>query len=197
MSKFHIRGDGTVGQCYASVKDCPLGVNLHFSTEEDANKVSQLIMENQFGVILPMSADEAKLKEAEIPREEQASYNRFKVYNNEIYAFDEEKEALAKTGIKKLNERKFELEFILRKVSDEPTAKLEDVEKIKDNIKFVDEKIALRKDQYKQKKRKSEARELERIKSKRIELAKADELRLTRESNYDSHSGNDYGDSSG
>ena len=80
MSKFHIRGDGTVGQCYASVKDCPLGVNLHFSTEEDANKVSQLIMENQFGVILPMSADEAKLKEAEIPREEQASYNRFKVF---------------------------------------------------------------------------------------------------------------------
>lgn len=50
MAKFHIKKDGTPGQCHALKGSCPLGgVDSHFETSEAAQVSSQNRLESQFG----------------------------------------------------------------------------------------------------------------------------------------------------
>ena len=51
MAKFHIKKDGTPGQCRAKAGNCPLGgADSHFETEGAALEASQKILEKKFGL---------------------------------------------------------------------------------------------------------------------------------------------------
>lgn len=65
MSKFHIKKDGTVAQCKATKGSCPYGENRHFDSEEMANRVSQLMMEEKHKIL----GDDRQNKEAVNNRE--------------------------------------------------------------------------------------------------------------------------------
>ena len=50
MTTYHIKQDGTPGVCRAKAGNCPLGgTSLHFDTAEQAEHVSQAIMEAKYG----------------------------------------------------------------------------------------------------------------------------------------------------
>lgn len=52
MAKFHIKKDGTPGQCHANKGNCPLGgSDSHFESAEAAQEESQKRLESQFGVV--------------------------------------------------------------------------------------------------------------------------------------------------
>ena len=51
MTTYHIKQDGTPGVCRAKAGNCPLGgTSLHFDTAEQAEHVSQAIMEAKYGL---------------------------------------------------------------------------------------------------------------------------------------------------
>ena len=51
MTTYHIKQNGTPGVCHAKTGNCPLGgTSLHFDTAEQAEHVSQAIMEAKYGL---------------------------------------------------------------------------------------------------------------------------------------------------
>ena len=51
MTTYHIKQNGTPGVCHAKSGNCPLGgTSLHFDTAEQAEHVSQAIMEAKYGL---------------------------------------------------------------------------------------------------------------------------------------------------
>lgn len=130
MSKFHVRTDGTVGECFADIRDCPLGAARHFDTEEEANRISQIVLEQKFGSNLATDVNEAETRP-----EERESYKKLEPYHEYLYSFN--KGRVVDMSIPELQDKKEEMEGIRDELKMNPTVDTVFVNKAQENLGYV------------------------------------------------------------
>lgn len=129
MGKFHVNGDGKVSMCRAKNKPCPLGEESHFSNREEAEQMSQELLEKKFGL-----AGEKKYSRMQEP-----SFKQIEKYNGNIYDFDKSK--LAESSLSGLNSTRQELFETYVELDSKNLATKDDLSAIRENISSVDKEI--------------------------------------------------------
>lgn len=122
---------------------CSLVENRHFDSEEMANRVSQLMMEEKHKVL--SEEDPTKRK----------GFAGYLEDNHNIYDFDKSKPALKRSGLAKLAQRNLACKSLLKRMESDRKSTKADRDKVKENMSFIED--LYKKEDIKDKKRREAA----------------------------------------